>query len=59
MKITSQRIVTPEEITQEGQRRDPALSNGGEHLFVDIDPGQHQTISCKLPNGKAPRLHLI
>lgn len=26
--------------------------NGGEHLFVDIAAGTHQTISCLLPNGK-------
>lgn len=26
--------------------------NAGEHLRVEIEPGKHQTISCKLPNGK-------
>lgn len=26
--------------------------NNCEHLFVEIEPGECQTISCKLPNGK-------
>jgi hypothetical protein len=26
--------------------------NACEHLFVDIEPGRNQTISCRLPNGK-------
>ena len=26
--------------------------NGGEHLFVQIEPGAYQTISARLPNGK-------
>ena len=26
--------------------------NGGEHLFVSIEPEAYQTISCRLPNGR-------
>ena len=26
--------------------------NDCEHLFVQIEPGKNQTISCRLPNGK-------
>lgn len=45
MKVTNQRYVDPAD-------KSPAHFNGGEHLFVDIDPNKFQTISCKLPNGK-------
>lgn len=26
--------------------------NGGDHVFIEVEAGAHQTVSCKLPNGK-------
>lgn len=32
--------------------RGPELFNGGQHIFIDIEPNKNQTLSCRLPNGK-------
>ena len=44
MKITGQRKVE-KAVIEQGE------FNNCEHLFVEMAQGEHQTISCKLPNG--------
>lgn len=45
MKVIKQEMVT-------NGRIEDGHFNDCEHLFVDIEAGRNQTISCRLPNGK-------
>jgi hypothetical protein len=44
-KILEQKHVTEADI-KKGE------FNNGEHVFIELEPGQWQTVSCRLPNGK-------
>jgi hypothetical protein len=44
MLATKQRNVPKADITQ-------GEFNNGEHLFVQLERGKNQTVSCRLPNG--------
>jgi hypothetical protein len=48
MKIIGQKIITDQSSTALAQ----GLFNGGEHTFLELEHGKHQTVSVKLPNGK-------
>ena len=45
MKVTGKADISAPELAQ-------GHFNRGEHLFVAIEPGRYQTISCGLPNGR-------
>ena len=45
MKYLKHETVLPAE------QSEPGNFNAGEHIYVEIEPGQAQTVSCRLPNG--------